>query len=174
MHRSGSGGLAFSPDSQSLAVGALGPVGIFDLSTMKLSVTLGKNAMVRGAIFAPQGQYLAVSDSAGIKLWDLRSGAPWSYLRATGDRPSLFQFSPDGRLLTATYGSYQLRMWELDNGRVVKTLPLSLDNRQGSTWEAFSDDGTLLAYAGLDGMTKIWNLFSGKEMLTLHITLQSS
>ena len=161
-----SGGITSSPDSQTLAVGSLGHVLIFDLSTMKLSLTLGNNANLQSVRFTSQSQYLAALDRAQIKLWDLKSGALQSNLWAGDEELDTFDLSPDGRFLAVGYRSGFVQLWDLDKRR-AKTFQVSPDIRSLT----FSHDGTLLAAAGVEGTTKIWKSSSGEEIQTLHIPL---
>ena len=165
-----SGGLAFSPDSQLLAMGGLGQVQIADLKTsrMNIALTLGKHAIIGSVKFDPQGRYLAISDSVDIKPWDLRSGVPRASLWVPGEQQSgRFDVSPDGRLLAAGYSSGLVRVWNLDNDHVVRALPIP----PAISDVAFSNDGTVLAAASSTGAVEIWDASSGNELQTLNLSL---
>ena len=158
-----SGGLAFSPDGHSLAIGGVGTVQLWDLDSMKLLSTLGSRADIIGASFSPKGQYLGVARDRYMALWDLGLGRPRSYLwfNKAGDfRPA--QFSPDGSALVASNSSFLL-MWDLNTHQVIRKTPVSTK----PSALAFSHDGALLAAASLDGTVKIWDAASGNELRTL-------
>jgi len=167
-----SGGLAFSPDSQSLAVGGSGSVEILDLRTMKLSSTLGGRADIIGAKFSPTGQYLAVAKQRYMALWDLGVGLPRTYLWFDPAHAGSFasaQFSPDGRMLAGGTFSPLVRIWDLKTLQIVQRLTVGGDVRA----LAYSPDGALLAAANVSGVAKIVNAASGDELHTLNLSLNS-
>jgi WD40 repeat protein len=154
-----SGGLAFSPDGHSLALGAVGTVLLWDLDSMKFLSTLGSRADLFRASFSPRGQYLAVTSSRSMALWDLGLGRPRSYLGGFGSA----QFSPDGSTLAAGSNSQTIRIWDLETEQVIRRMQASA----GFQPLGFSHDGALLASTSLDGTVKIWDVASGTELRNL-------
>jgi WD40 repeat protein len=168
MVRWSSGGLAFSPDGYSLAVGGVGTVQLWDLDSMKLLSTLGSRADIIGASFSPKGQYLAVARARSMALWDLGLGRPRSYLWFIGEGDFYSaQFSPDGSTLAAGFNSQTVRIWDLETGQVIRRMQASAKIRA----LGFSHDGALLAAASLDDAVKIWDVASGAELHTLSLSL---
>ena len=73
-------------------------------------------------------------------------------------------FSPDGKLLASASCDHTVKLWNVADGREVRTL-------SGHTAcvesVAFSPDGKLLASASHDETVKLWNVAEGREVRTL-------
>lgn len=76
------------------------------------------------------------------------------------DPVTALALSPDGRTLVTGGRDRSIRVWDLNNAKVIRTL-------QGHTEEitslTFSKDGTQLASASKDQNIRIWNLSSSDE-----------
>jgi WD40 repeat protein len=164
------GGIAFGPDSQSLAIGGAGATEILDLKTMKLSLTLGTRADVVGAQFSPYSTNLALERERYLSLWDLGLGRPRATLWFAPGRSGSFNgaiFSPDGRTLAAGTMSTEVRIWDLKTHQVVRNIPTRGQIRA----LAFNPGGTRLATANVSGEIKIWDPASGKEIRSFSFPL---
>ncbi len=141
-------GIAFSPDSQLMAVagvaskgglgrGARGGASVWNLGTRKkvAAVSGARNSDVAAVAFSPEGKFLAVGDfGGGVVLWDLAAGKQALAIDARlpgddekageGGSPALFglEFSPDGRWLVV-YPSEKgrVRAWNVATGRREET-----------------------------------------------------
>lgn len=78
-------------------------------------------------------------------------------------------FSPDGRLLaTGTFRSNTIKLWETATNRKLRELSSSGQTAPGLAPSiAFSRDGRLLAASAADNSVKVWDVNSGREVLTL-------
>ncbi|HKS09249.1 MAG TPA: caspase family protein [Pyrinomonadaceae bacterium] len=78
-------------------------------------------------------------------------------------------FSPDGRLLaTGTFRSNTIKLWETATNRKLRDLSSSGQTAPGLAPSiAFSRDGRLIAASAADNSVKVWDVNSGREMLTL-------
>ncbi|WP_446038297.1 WD40 repeat domain-containing protein [Streptomyces sp. SID1121] len=157
--------LAFSPDGQLLAAGAMdGGVwlwnpGVFDLQE---NAMFGHEGVVRAVAFSPSpdDQLLASAGEDGkVRLWNVTDrtsrGAP---LPHSGEVWSV-SFSPDGRFLATA--SDVVRIWKISDraGR-----PTVLRGHSGAVRSvAFHPAGKLLASAGEDGSVRLWNAAGGKS-----------
>src|SRR5690348_10822304 len=78
-------------------------------------------------------------------------------------------FSPDGRLLaTGTYRSNTIKLWETATNRKLRDLSTSGQAAPGLAPSiAFSRDSRLIAASAADNSVKIWDVNSGRDVLTL-------
>ncbi len=82
----------------------------------------------RTADFSPDGRLLAVGGTFGrIHLVDLRTGKTLRILQTDDelDRPIHVRFTPTGdHLLAAGYDACALKVWHVETGKVVRSIPL--------------------------------------------------
>jgi Tol biopolymer transport system component len=164
-------GLAFSPDSHSLAAGSRDG----ELRVWRRAGA-GQNFMAqpvaqwtahkKGAnqiAFSPDGGYLASGGNDAIaRVWDAANGSQeQQMIGGTFSVPAL-AFRPDGEYLAVVNGSLA-RLRELDSGRIGVTLRadaplLSLD---------FSPDGQWIATGNLNNQVEIWEAETGARIQVL-------
>jgi WD40 repeat protein len=145
--------LAFSPDSQRLALtGMGGTVQVCEAASGKEVLTLrGHKGWVESVAFSPDGTRLATGDAEGIILVrDATTGEQLLTLRAHTGGVLALAYSPDGqRLVSASYdpirGRGEVRLWDSVVGREVLALP-------GWYAVAWSADGRRLAAPGDGGL----------------------
>lgn len=76
------------------------------------------------------------------------------------DKPVLYTlFSPDSRLLVSVSADKAIKIWNVNNGKLIKTLQESDDGEISVT---FSPDGKELISGGWDNSVKVWNVESGE------------
>lgn len=78
-------------------------------------------------------------------------------------------FSPDARLLaTGTFRSNTIKLWETATNRKLRDLSSSGQTAPGLAPSiAFSRDSRLVAASAADNSVKVWDVDSGRELLTL-------
>jgi WD40 repeat protein len=135
------GSIAFSPDSQTLAVATSysnSQIRLWDVNTRQLRQTVAPHTTVTSVAFSPDGQTLAWGDfpSLTLQLWDLARNQPAGAVEETGIVTSV-AFSPDGRLLAAISDDQMVRLWDAATLEVLFSQP--------ATYFAFHPDGHLLA-----------------------------
>lgn len=118
--RSSASGIAFSPDSSSIAIASSNKtVRIRDIATGTIRRTLtGHQGGVRRVAYSADGRWLA---SAGhdrtVRIWDSRSGEQVLLLEVSVPKINAVVFSPDGMFLIAGGGDFlrsgEVRMWAL-------------------------------------------------------------
>jgi serine/threonine protein kinase/WD40 repeat protein len=157
--------LAFHPQEQKLAVIAGNTVRLFEIDSGRerpgLPAPAGCNYL-SGLAWHPDGRHLAtVGNDFKIRLYDAGTCrevmAPWS---GEKDGGTLIAFNHAGdRLVSFGWGG-QSRLWEVDTGRVLLTLP-------GSYGLQFSPDDRLLG-SQVDGpWLRLWRLAPGRELRAL-------
>lgn len=154
--------VAFSPDCQLLASSSYnGRVIVWNVGSGKAVHILTVKDWSITLAFSTDSRQLAVgSQDSGIVIFDVRTG---KVLRTYETRFSInaLAFSPDGRHLAG--GSFTIAVWDLQNGKIVKTLEGHRDSLRAI---AFSPDSRLLASGSKDKTARLWNLETGETVRT--------
>ena len=132
----------------------LAPIHKFDLSPWGL---------VYAAAWSPDNHKLAFSAGNTVYLVDAhtwRELQRWESHSATGS----LAFSPDGQHLAAGSRDGQVRIWDVDTGRLVQAIAA---HKKGVNKVVFSPRGGLLASGGNDGMARVWDVQTGDAIAQL-------
>jgi WD40 repeat protein/predicted Ser/Thr protein kinase len=182
--------LAFSPDGQRLASASLdlgileryrhpdrpppprGEVILWDVTSGKELRRLGGFACVS---FSPDGKAVATGGSAP-KVWDAATGEERFAPPGGTGRVSRIAFGPDGKLLAWSSRGELARdaagkltsptvttVWDVAARREVFRLP----DVGEVTDLAFHPDGKRLAVAGTDQLLRVWDVTTGRAVLTI-------
>ena len=154
----------FAPDSRSLAAARS------DL-TLKLynlvhgpAKTLCRDFRVSQMTVRPDGKELAFSDDRKpeVRIVDAESGE----LRLTLPDPdwnTALAWSSDNRLLAAASNNNRIYIWDGTTGRQHAVL----EGHRGRVIAlAFSPTGNLLASSGWDGITRLWDVWSARALVS--------
>jgi WD40 repeat protein len=158
-----------SPDGELIAT--TGPTAkVWDAETGEEVFSIRSDDEVEDVAWSPDGTLVAAGSFGGhVKIVD-RSGREVALLREDpGFRFSTVRFSPDGRLLaTARVPTERVdptvaaaTIWDWKEGRVVGRI---------SAWAEgldFDPSGAHLATAGVLGLAEIWDVESGRKVVTL-------
>ncbi len=116
------GSVAFSPDSKTLAVGALdGTLTFIDLETGQRTTAKAPDGSGARIVFSPDGTLVATSDGHdAVRIWDRASGRSRRLAGNDIGGPTI-KFSPDGSLLMVRHlgGDYRTRLWHMPDGAPV-------------------------------------------------------
>jgi WD40 repeat protein len=159
-------GLAFSPDSRSLAVAcgawqarpgrsAPGEAVLYDVEHgTRLRSLRGHAGPLTGVAYSRDGLRLATSSlDHTVKLWDAATGKELTTLRGHRDGARGVAFSPDGRRLASAGADGVVKVWDVPRGEELVTLR---GHTQGVACVAFSPDGQRLVSAAGDQTIKMW------------------
>ncbi len=158
----------FSADGKSLATASRNQaVRVWNLATGKLAYELPSSAgSVADVVFSPDGRWLAsvAASQQHITLWDVASKREWRNLTGSPSPLACLAITPDGQRLAALSIDGVVRIWAVDSGRVLLTLPFAaVDDAMFGL--RFSPDGRWLAANGRG--CKIWDTTTGREHLSL-------
>jgi WD40 repeat protein len=156
------GGVAFSPDGHSLAIGS--PLlRVLDAASGAELHTPGHIGPVASMAVHPVERTLAAGVGQVVRLFELGSWHPMRTFGGHNGEVAGVAFSPNGRLLAAGDG-----IWDLTEGRqpprAVQPPLRRLDgNPRGITTLAFSPNAQLLFTFGA-GSVKVWDVTTGREL----------
>ncbi len=157
--------VGFSPDAKFFAYGgARDAVTIVDAKTWREIRTL--EGLVRGTsstAVGPNGDILASASEDSIRIWDLRRAKETRRI-AAGSYVAAVAFSPRGDLLAAACRDATVGLWNLADGRKVRTFS---GHRAAVRCVAFDPSGSVLASGSDDSTVRLWNVASGELVRTL-------
>ncbi|MBI5197348.1 MAG: WD40 repeat domain-containing protein, partial [Nitrospirae bacterium] len=161
--------LALSPDGRYAASAGSQGVEIRDLSGKRTAVLHPMEGEVLSLLFSPDGRHLAVGGFRRVGVWDAATGERRWVREGHQDDVLAMAFSPDGKnLATGSRGTDRtLRVWDRLSGEEVRSLKIDTayaDQTRTLTW---SPDGKTLAYAGLDGGIRLWEMETGRPIAML-------
>jgi WD40 repeat protein/energy-coupling factor transporter ATP-binding protein EcfA2 len=172
--------VTFSPDGKLLAVGLEnGAVNVWDIFSRTVIGSLPEtkgddNNSVSSIAFSPNGETLAVLHYHRVELWDRALSKQLWTIKSDEEPVSSIAFSPAGRLLALGYAyTTRVRLFDVASAKELATLigqgpdALNTHKRVGVNAIAYSRDGTRLATGLDDGMVRIWDMKSLRELLTL-------
>jgi len=170
---SGNGRFLAAADWKKLGATSSGTVHVWDLETRRAKFFRFESTTTilrfPAVALSPDGKVLATaSTESRAKFSDVRTQTELSNVAGTkGDLLSL-AFSPDGRLLAGGYRE-TVCLWDVPTGQVRAVLKSR--NENGVSQVAFSPDGKLVITSGADGRVELWNIASGRVVLTVRSPL---
>ncbi|MBG0827350.1 protein kinase [Planomonospora sp. ID67723] len=124
---------------------------IVDLGTLR-ATPLGADCQCSSPVaYSPDGRTVALGKAKRVELYDTATGAMTAHLSGRGDGGPL-RFSADGRFLTAVDSAGDIRIWRLEDRRLLLTHRTGTEERPST---AFDPDGHTLRYLVEDGVTAL-------------------
>jgi WD40 repeat protein/serine/threonine protein kinase len=177
--------VAWSPDGWRLASSGMdGTINVWDAASAPDVVTFKGHDTWNQITFSPDGRRLAAggggpvglsTEGYAVRVWDVATGKELSTLKGHASNIKSMAFSPDGARLTTIAAKLESRgdqvvaavvkVWDVATG---KNLSTSSDFHTAHFWvEVFSRDGRLLASHRPDGKMTIWEIATGRELVSL-------
>jgi len=160
--------VAFAPDGKTLA--STTGIAVTDRSVRLWDVSTGKelrrvrSEFLGSVAFTPDGKTLVVAPGdATIHLFDPGTGQELPASAGRMVRAMCLACSPDGKLVAVA--GLQLLLLDAATGREVRRLDAPA---LGTYGVAFSPDGKLLAGGGRDGIVRLWDVGTGKELRAMN------
>ena len=137
------------------------PIGIANASRVTQLTRWGTGSWQ--IAFSPDGRLLAVATSIGLYLYDIPALSEVRFIAADA-APVSVAFAPDGRLLASGSPDKTIRLWDVQTGRLVRTLAGHTDSVFSV---AFAPDGRWLASGSTDTTVRLWDVPTGRLVCTL-------
>ena len=157
--------LAFSPDDQSLASGGKdGAIQVRVTATGKQLFALKGVGWVTSLAWSLDGQHLASGCNDGtVKVWDLSACKGGFSFKGHSRSVYGLAFSPDGRRLVSGSHDHKVKLWDLATGKMLRSFDAASVQSV-----AFSSNGKRIACGCIpDGLVKVWEAETGKELLSV-------
>jgi WD40 repeat protein len=192
-HAGGSNALTFTADGRTLVSGGEdNAVRRWETGSWRaLPALTGQVSGLTSLAFSPDSQWLALGigdKSAPVKMLALTDNRAMQALTgSSASAVSAVAFSPDGRLLAAAEGwANSVKIWEAASGRELRTLTPPTPGTATKPWDiqmpagiprsidtvTFSPDSRWVAAGDLSGVVRIWDLATGRERLSLKVSLE--
>ena len=161
----------FSTDGRWLASGSSDEtVKIWDVATGREVVTLtGHTDRVTSLAFSADGQWLATGGSdSRIKVWKVDGWHEQPLQMGAADKVLAVAFNPDGRTLVSADRHKQIKLHDLQTGRVLRTIDNTAnEDVLEAVAIAFSGDARWLASSVGDKRIELRDVATGRDLRTL-------
>jgi WD40 repeat protein len=131
---------------------------------MQLAVLRLQAGQIRGLGWSPDGSFLAVGASPDVQLWNARTGKHVATLQGHTNQVYGTAWSPDGSMLATASQDGTVRLWNIQERRVLHVLRLSTTFWMISV--AWSPDGHRLVSGDATGFVHVWDVRTGKRLVT--------
>jgi serine/threonine protein kinase len=133
---------------------------LFDTETGKELLVISD---VPSATLSKDGNRIAVSSKAGIRILDARTGDILRTILVHSEDGALLEFSPDGKWLAADDAETMIWLWDVGTGTEILKVKIPPNERACLT---FSPDSTRVVFAEGNQRISIRECTSGKELLS--------
>jgi WD40 repeat protein len=152
--------LAFSPDSQRIAVALVDRVQVIDLATQAVVTEYlwSGDRFVGDMAWSPDGRMLAVAHLSLTTIYDTATGSVIAERAGDSRFGSAIAFSPDSTLLALGNDAYQIEVHETISWDRLAIL----EDHMGSIIDLeISADSQIIVSASIDGTVRLWGVPQG-------------
>jgi WD40 repeat protein/predicted Ser/Thr protein kinase len=135
----------------------------------------GHTGAVQSVVFNPDGKRIITGGTdSTVKVWDALRGQEVLTLKGHQNDGDCIAFSPDSRRIAASGRNNTVRVWDMATDREVLVINMSSSaaNREkrmaGVNGVDFSPDGKRIVGGGEDETARVWDAFTGEELVRLH------
>jgi WD40 repeat protein len=156
-------GLSFTPDGESILVGAGrnccgSSLRVYDVDTyVESEILIGMNVRIRDLVFSSDGETLGVVFLPLSVFWtvDADDGDMIEAYEGHSYMVNSVAFSPDGSLIVSGSEDWHVYVWDTSTGEILG----DLKSREAAINSvAFSPDGTTIAIASDDSTIGLWQI----------------
>jgi serine/threonine protein kinase/WD40 repeat protein/tetratricopeptide (TPR) repeat protein len=157
--------IAFSPDSQQLAIGhANGSISVHDTTSGRETRYLKYGHRPFGLAFRPKHRQLAVSDdrTPSVAIYDLDTEKAVDKITLS-DAIAALAWHPEGQILAMSCGENQFYLWDMAR----RESRLLEDYRGQRPWFSFNHAGDLLVSNDWTNRLQLWDTATGRELFSM-------
>ncbi|MEI6090376.1 MAG: T9SS type A sorting domain-containing protein [bacterium] len=152
--------IKFSPDGTEIATGGGRAVNIWNVNTQELVKNLSKKESdVYDIAYSPDGSKLAECNTVSFCVWNISSGIKIATLNGT-IVPICLDFNPNGNQIAIGSLFHSIYIYELDSGKISKTLAIKGDTSHIYCLD-YSPDGKTIVAGSYDNNATVWDIESG-------------
>ena len=153
----------FSSDSRWYAIGHVdGSMSLYDLTSEQPPRRLPSGRPGVCLAFHPGGRQLAVACNSSVEIRDLDTGKVVVEFRLLA-MPTHLAWRPDGKTLAVACQDFRIYLWNVEAGEQT----LVLEGLRGlGIRVAFNHAGNLLASTGWEGLLRLWDPRTGKQLFS--------
>lgn len=137
--------MVFSPDGNNLVSMSHDAIRIWrveDGSLLRTLEVVGSNSQLA---LSPDGKLLALGIYNTVQIWQLDDGAVLKKLESNAKAVDSVAFSPDGKILASGSEDGSVSLWQVEDGKLLRTIN-GFEGRSGPVdGLSFSPDGKILA-----------------------------
>jgi len=162
--------VAFTPDGKLLlSTDGEQDIRVWDVTTGRLLRRFGDGKARPPLAVSSDGKLLASGGGAqgqGIIFWDLASGERLRGIVAHEGKVTGLAFAPDGKRLISGGSDQKAHLWDVGTGQRLDVFGHPETRCESGVKVDWSRDGKTLALAGWDGLPRLHDAASGKELRT--------
>jgi WD40 repeat protein/transcriptional regulator with XRE-family HTH domain len=143
------------------------------LSGKELFTLKSTKGQIIGSAYSPDGKLVgAVNDNGQALIWDSKTGKQVATI-TDPTIPSSGVFSPDGSLIASGHSNGEINIWNVKSGKVIQSLQKPIPNSAPNLLNyqisslMFSPDGNDLISGDMNGLVIVWDVKTGKKLMTL-------